>query len=288
MMNLRNAQSVGEVFQLLRKQRQVTVSNLAQDIISPSSVSKFEQGKSQLSFIVLSQLLTRLHISLDGFYHRISEDWTDGYESFLLKINTFYQNNDLLTLKKIAGEKLADFRSDQQFDDFIATATVCALIKSIEPHFKVDQQILSDLDCYFDTIQEWDFVEFSLFQNCMIILDSESIESILKEMLYLNLEVNSKNLDKMLAAFLNAVDVLYRRKAYQTAKTVLNQSKQIAPIRSDLATVFKQKFFENLLFLRPEQTKRENQQLVDSLRNVDANALASSYEAYMVKYAFRE
>ncbi|MHA5131159.1 helix-turn-helix domain-containing protein [Oenococcus oeni] len=278
----------GLVFKKIRKQRKISISSLSEGIISPSSISKFEEGRTQLSFINLSQLLMRMHVNLDEFYCKVYAGQVDSYTSFLNQINYIYQNNDLPALKKIANEKISHFKVDSNFDNLIESSSVCALIRRADPSFHVDSEIKKSLFDYLDKVEHWDFIEFSVFNNCMLIFDNEMIESALKEMLYLNLDNNPKNISRIVSAFSNAIDIFYRRKDYQKAKLLLGQIEKIVDDQSDLINRFKQKFFDNLLSLNEKQAEKDNCFLIEFLRLVGSNSLATSYEKYIEKYSFRQ
>ncbi|OIM73769.1 hypothetical protein ATX90_01060 [Oenococcus oeni] len=58
--------------------------------------------------------------------------------------------------------------------------------------------------------------------------------------------------------------------------------------QSDLINRFKQKFFDNLLSLNEKQAEEDNCFLIEFLRLVGSNSLATSYEKYIEKYSFRQ
>ncbi len=122
----------------------------------------------------------------------------------------------------------------------------------------------------------------------MRIFDNEMIESALKEMLYLNLDNNPKNISRIVSTFSNAIDIFYRRKDYQKAKLLLGQIEKIVDDQSDLINRFKQKFFDNLLSLNEQQAQKNNCFLIEFLRTVGSNSLASSYEKYIEEYSFQQ
>ncbi|MDN6968483.1 helix-turn-helix domain-containing protein [Oenococcus sp. UCMA 17063] len=278
----------GRIFKQIRKQRNISISSLSEGIISPSSISKFEEGKTQLSFINLSQLLMRMHVNLDEFYCKTHTGQVDSYTSFLIRINYLYHSNDLPALKKIASEKISNFKTDKNFDNLIESSSICSLIKEIDSSFQVEIEIKKDLFNYLDKVEHWDFIEFSVFNNCMRIFDNEMIESALKEMLYLNLDNNPKNISRIVSTFSNAIDIFYRREDYQKAKLLLGQIEKIVDDQSDLINRFKQKFFDNLLSLNEQQAQKNNCFLIEFLRTVGSNSLASSYEKYIEEYSFQQ
>ncbi|OIL00271.1 XRE family transcriptional regulator [Oenococcus oeni] len=283
-MDKNTVNQAGIVFQKLRKQRHLSTKKLAKEILSVSSVNKFETGKTKLSFFKLGSLLKRMDISLDDYYEQIeSETLSDSYNHFLNKIEPIYQGNDLLTLKAIAKEETS--KNNEEFINLIKTASLISFIKKIDSNYLVEDMIVKKISQYLMSVEYWNSFELVILKNCLIILTCPMIKVLAKELIYLSAQLNDRNRsDNFLSAITNMVDILYRREDYQSAKELLFCLEKISLNQDQLVIKFKISFMRNLLTLTNQKAKRANRQLIKSLRSIDSNYLASSYESYMDKY----
>ncbi|EFD89239.1 Rgg/GadR/MutR family transcriptional regulator [Oenococcus oeni] len=283
-MDKNTVNQAGIVFQKLRKQRHLSTKKLAKGILSVSSVNKFETGKTKLSFFKLGSLLKRMDISLDDYYEQIeSETLSDSYNHFLNKIEPIYQGNDLLTLKAIAKEETS--KNNEEFINLIKTASLISFIKKIDSNYLVEDMIVKKISQYLMSVEYWNSFELVILKNCLIILTCPMIKVLAKELIYLSAQLNDRNRsDNFLSAITNMVDILYRREDYQSAKELLFCLEKISLNQDQLVIKFKISFMRNLLTLTNQKAKRANRQLIKSLRSIDSNYLASSYESYMDKY----
>ncbi|OIM60903.1 XRE family transcriptional regulator [Oenococcus oeni] len=283
-MDKNTVNQAGIVFQKLRKQRHLSTKKLAKGILSVSSVNKFETGKTKLSFFKLGSLLKRMYISLDDYYEQIeSETLSDSYNHFLNKIEPIYQGNDLLTLKAIAKEETS--KNNEEFINLIKTASLISFIKKIDSNYLVEDMIVKKISQYLMSVEYWNSFELVILKNCLIILTCPMIKVLAKELIYLSAQLNDRNRsDNFLSAITNMVDILYRREDYQSAKELLFCLEKISLNQDQLVIKFKISFMRNLLTLTNQKAKRANRQLIKSLRSIDSNYLASSYESYMDKY----
>ncbi|PDH90144.1 XRE family transcriptional regulator [Oenococcus oeni] len=283
-MDKNTVNQAGIVFQKLRKQRHLSTKKLAKGILSVSSVNKFETGKTKLSFFKLGSLLKRMDISLDDYYEQIeSETLSDSYNHFLNKIEPIYQGNDLLTLKAIAKEETS--KNNEEFINLIKTASLISFIKKIDSNYLVEDMIVKKISQYLMSVEYWNSFELVILKNCLIILTCPMIKVLSKELIYLSAQLNDRNRsDNFLSAITNMVDILYRREDYQSAKELLFCLEKISLNQDQLVIKFKISFMRNLLTLTNQKAKRANRQLIKSLRSIDSNYLASSYESYMDKY----
>ncbi|WP_239644177.1 Rgg/GadR/MutR family transcriptional regulator [Oenococcus oeni] len=225
-----------------------------------------------------------MDISLDDYYEQIeSETLSDSYNHFLNKIEPIYQGNDLLTLKAIAKEETS--KNNEEFINLIKTASLISFIKKIDSNYLVEDMIVKKISQYLMSVEYWNSFELVILKNCLIILTCPMIKVLAKELIYLSAQLNDRNRsDNFLSAITNMVDILYRREDYQSAKELLFCLEKISLNQDQLVIKFKISFMRNLLTLTNQKAKRANRQLIKSLRSIDSNYLASSYESYMDKY----
>lgn len=279
-MNQDITNKAGRLFRELRQEHNLSVAQLAVGTVSPSTINKFEAGKSQLSFFNLSKLLKRMAINLDDFYDQVeTNSLLTSYRKFLDSFETVYQANDLPTLKKISQEKTGDYLKQTDFSHLIQAATASSLTKGISQEDTCDPIVQTAIREYFMKIKYWNKLEISIFNNCLFLLTDQMVQTIATEL------IQSEQVS--VTTLINIVDFFYERQNYQQANKLLAQVQKLPINQNDLITRFKVQFMTNLLTLNELSARKQNQQLIiHALRSLGSNSLASSFEVYMTKYPF--
>ena len=269
-----------QLFRELRQEHNLSVAQLGSGIVSPSTINKFEAGKSQPSFFNLSNLLKRMAINLDDFYDQVEgNSLLTSYRKFLDSFEKFYQENDLPTLKKIRQEKTEGYLKQADFDHLIQAATASSLTNGISQENTCDPIVQTAIRDYLMKIKHWNQLEISIFNNCLFLLTDQMIQAITTELL--------QSEQVTVTTLINIVDFFYEQQNYQQANKLLVQVQKLPINQNDLITRFKVQFMTNLLTLNELSARKQNQQLINhTLRSLGSNSLASSFEVYMTKYPF--
>lgn len=269
-----------QLFRELRQEHNLSVAQLGSGIVSPSTINKFEAGKSQPSFFNLSKLLKRMAINLDDFYDQVEgNSLLTSYRKFLDSFEKVYQENDLPTLKKISQEKTEGYLKQADFDHLIQAATASSLTNGISQENTCDPIVQTAIRDYLMKIKHWNQLEISIFNNCLFLLTDQMIQAITTELL--------QSEQVTVTTLINIVDFFYEQQNYQQANKLLVQVQKLPINQNDLITRFKVQFMTNLLTLNELSARKQNQQLINhTLRSLGSNSLASSFEVYMTKYPF--
>ncbi|MGX7071411.1 helix-turn-helix transcriptional regulator [Helcococcus kunzii] len=68
-------ENLGKTFKELRISRKLTLQEIANDEFSISMLSKFENGKTEISVNKLNMALSNLHMSINEFYYLYVCEW---------------------------------------------------------------------------------------------------------------------------------------------------------------------------------------------------------------------
>ncbi|MCV3296729.1 Rgg/GadR/MutR family transcriptional regulator [Oenococcus kitaharae] len=277
----------GRLFRKKRKSKGLSTKEISEGIVASSSVNKFEVGKIGLSFFNLSDLLVKMDISLDDFYQEVSDqnpsryNVNSRYSHFLTEISSVYQTDDFATLEKIAVEEEQAYFHEKSLLNLAKAATVISLIKNFNSDYVYNNALQDDIEDYLMKTDNLNSFYLSVFNNTAALLTTPALISIYEDCLY-----QRPDDENVLAVMINLVDISYRRKDYQDAKKILGQlEKLISNNQNLLLARFKLTFFKNLLYHSREAAQR-NQILIDALRYIGSNNIASSYSEYMKKYPF--
>ncbi|MCH4005327.1 MAG: helix-turn-helix domain-containing protein [Lactobacillus crispatus] len=110
----------GKYFKQLRKKQDISLKDAAANVISASQLSRWENGRSNISFETVINLLDNIHIRANEFIMYCNLNPTN---SLIHKIFNAYQRKDITELKHLTLKQINQSKtSKKRFDLFLAVA----------------------------------------------------------------------------------------------------------------------------------------------------------------------
>ena len=110
----------GKYFKQLRKKQDISLKDAAANVISTSQLSRWENGRSNISFETVINLLDNIHIRANEFIMYCKLNPTN---SLTHKIFNAYQRKDITELKRLTLRQIKQSKiSKNRFDLFLAVA----------------------------------------------------------------------------------------------------------------------------------------------------------------------
>lgn len=202
---------MGESFRVLRKERGYTLKSLSEGIVSFSYLSKYEQGKSDITLSTLILLLKRLNISVDEFLYfnnirTTTYNDTSTLRTYLLKETKLYAQTNIINHKCNA-------------------VAISALLSDIDPTHIVPDENRDFLADYLISCSYWSTYEISLFGNSLQLFSKNYLLNLINEIEKRAYEykITKRNLRDLIALLLNACFVLLRQQYVPETKLILNK-----------------------------------------------------------------
>lgn len=256
-----------EKFRAIRKQRKLSLKQLASIAGSATSISDFENGKTMLSNDVLLELLSYMIVEVNEFF-----EWDYFYKSdFFTHVNHLQKaiadgnQEELFSLTQVF-ETLAS--SQGQYIYHIISLTIAIVLAKLQGK-EPDQEIIAELTDYFFSIDYWTNLDIGLSGNVVSFLTADTLALLATDILK---ELNSEprnNLDRIkYDTLLNCLSVLLSRKEKSLSQTLLNHLKQFSLPHyfayEKLALLELEASFDYLWQDRSE-AKRQHQQVLSAI-----------------------
>lgn len=218
-----NLREWGETFRLLRKERDFTLKSMAEGIISFSYLSKFEQGKSDITLNNFIRLIERLNITLDEFLF-VNHVSTTHYVELFHSISLAYAKNDKITLQNLLTEERNIYEESGIIYHKCNFIMIAAIIQDINESFFIPQ---SDIDFLVDYIVKcsfWTAYEVSLLGNSLTLFSDDLLLVLLNEVTkrLKEYKVSRRNIRDLIALIENACFIFLRRKNVTEARLLSN------------------------------------------------------------------
>lgn len=184
---------LGQKFKQIRKQRKYTIQRLAQVAGSVASISDFENNKTSLSNDTLFKLLKHLKIEYNEFFGQ--EYLVDKtYIKLANQYNQASNNQDFDALEKVA-EKFHILGEDNYSDYLISLCITCQVSKL--QNQSVNQDIATELQNYFFSIDIWTLLDIDLLDMVKDIFTEDALKIYIKELLSILGTNPRNNLDRI-------------------------------------------------------------------------------------------
>lgn len=182
---------IGSLIGLLRKQQELTQTQLSSGILARNTIANIEYGRSKITVQQLLVILDRLNITFAEFAELLPADLTENkrksYISSQLSKVYYSKQQDFAHL--INEAELFYLQSNDIF--FLLFKKQAQLLADREGKIRLEkgerEEIKKFFKRYLGKFDVWRTVQWVLFINCMFIFDSEFI--------YLNLRKGVQSLD---------------------------------------------------------------------------------------------
>lgn len=183
----------GQKFKQIRKQRKYTIQRLAQVAGSVASLSDFENNKTSLSNDTLFKLLKHLKVEYNEFFEQ--EYLVD--ETYIKLANQFNQASNHLDFEAL--EQVAEkFRilGETNYSDYLISLCIDCQVSKLQNR-SVNQDIATELQNYFFSIDIWTLLDINLLNMVKDIFTEDALKIYIKELLSILGTNPRNNLDRI-------------------------------------------------------------------------------------------
>lgn len=183
----------GQKFKQIRKQRKYTIQRLAQVAGSVASLSDFENNKTSLSNDTLFKLLKHLKVEFNEFFGQ--EYLVD--ETYIKLANQYNQASNHLDFEAL--EQVAEkFRilGETNYSDYLISLCIDCQVSKLQNR-SVNQDIATELQNYFFSIDIWTLLDIDLLDMVKDIFTEDALKIYIKEILSILNKNPRNNLDRI-------------------------------------------------------------------------------------------
>ena len=183
----------GQKFKQIRKQRKYTIQRLAQVAGSVASLSDFENNKTSLSNDTLFKLLKHLKVEYNEFFGQ--EYLVD--ETYIKLANQYNQASNNLNFEAL--EQVAEkFRilGETNYSDYLISLCITCQVSKLQNQ-SVNQDIATELQNYFFSIDIWTLLDIDLLDMVKDIFTEDALKIYIKELLSILNKNPRNNLDRI-------------------------------------------------------------------------------------------
>lgn len=196
--------SYGKIFKIIRESKNMSLKEVAGDFVTPAQLSRFENGKSNLSVDTFFHCLRRMNM-VEGEFSTLYQSYfqIDNLFSSEEFVRAVYSHNAQYMDNKILYHQAEYEKDGRQFDRVMVAAFHIFKQQWCDPDYDVSEDEKAILSDYLMSIDDWGKFELWIFGNCSRGLPSKMLEVLGMEVLnrtkfYMDIAENRDNVYKVL------------------------------------------------------------------------------------------
>lgn len=199
--------NLGKVFKELRESRNISLRKATGDDFSASLLSRFENGKSEISAQKLFVALENIHANVEELLFLARGFHQDAYSEFRNRIFEAIDPQDLTSLRTLYHREYQQlpFSKDRQ-QHILNAILIKSYMKTIDETVTLTSEEERVLHDYLFSVEIWGHYELLFFSSCSPLLSVQLLTKYTREMLRRSdfLQGVGKNLNIMHTLLLNA------------------------------------------------------------------------------------
>lgn len=195
--------NLGEIFKKIRNTKNLTLQEVAGEDFSVSMLSKFENGKTEISAEKLNKALSNMRVSIEEFYYLAQGLENDEFINLYSKSKRYKNKGNLEGLKKLYQLELNLFENKKYGKYHLLNSIIIANeINSLDEKFVIPKEHLKILHDYLFGIDMWGQYEMILMSSIVSFTNARIYMNYAREMI--------KNVDYLInvGSILNSVQIV--------------------------------------------------------------------------------
>lgn len=201
----------GEIFKRFRESRGLSLKDVANDNLSKSQLSRFENGQNDLTLNKFIMALSAINVSINEFMYAVNDFHNDELSELLEIIRNCTINNNIQGLKNLLFDYSRRDKNSNKFHE-LNTILIKIRLQVLSEEKLVLEKDLEKLIDYLFSVEFWGVYELRLFLNSIDILEHNFFVTLSREMIrrsdyYKEIKANRSLINHMtLNAYINCID----------------------------------------------------------------------------------
>lgn len=203
----------GKVFKIIRESKNMSLKEVAGDFVTPAQLSRFENGKSNLSVDTFFNCLKNMDVlqgEFSTFFHSYFQD-----EDIRVSIELYQaiENRNTIYIQRKIKEYEQLFLKNGRKSDRVLISVLYVALNRCDSTQSVPEKEKNIITEYLMSIDEWCFYELWIFGRCSMAMNSKTIEVLGNELVHRTQFYNglSENRKRVYRVLLNITGQLLDR-----------------------------------------------------------------------------
>lgn len=236
----------GKVFRTIRESKNMSLKEVAGDFVTPAQLSRFENGKSNLSVDTFFKCLQRMDVLQGEFSTFYNMYYQSEDVRVSIDLHKALQDRNGRYFEQKINEFQKKFESEGRKSDRVLIAVFHVMLNKCNSDKKiseVEKKVIAD---YLLSIDEWCLYEIWIFGNCIRSLSSQMINVLCAELISRTQFYHGikENLRRIYGVLLAAVGILLDRGEERLAAKLIRSIEGFGIFEDDLFERLQMTFYK--------------------------------------------
>lgn len=213
----------GTIFKNLRLNKGLSIKEVTCDCVSSATISKFENGYSNISIDKFFRVLKNINVSPQEYFTYLEEEMGVSYSVSMINLPLAFDHRNYAGIEALLDLFTRESKHlPHNFALKLQVISVKSLIHQINPEYSVDQADVKLIKQYLLSTKIWNEFEIQLYSRSTYLLDLESLGILTRRLLNpLNYDLLTFEIKLYVYnALVNLTTTLVDRKAYDALKRI--------------------------------------------------------------------
>lgn len=175
---------IGETFKKIRISRNLTLKEVANGDFSVSMLSKFENGKTEISVDKFNNALSNLHMTVNEFYYFVNDLQYDKFKEVFFKSEKFKNTKNIEGLRNLYNKEI-ELSQKNELGKFniLNSIAIASYIRDFDKDIELNDLQKSTLYDYLFNTEIWSEYEMDIFTHAMEFFNAKVYLNYAREML---------------------------------------------------------------------------------------------------------
>lgn len=209
----------GKVFHALRKSKHFSMTDLSDEEISQSQISRFERGESNLTIDKFLKLLSNMSVTLDEF-QSISDNFSLSEEDqFRAELAHAYETQNAAQLRRMLKILEDKSKKDPAKKYLSVNSIIIKAVLALVVNFSLPKEDIEFVQNYLMTVEDWGRYELWAFSNTIQLFNDSTLNLLASSILQKTAFYQdiSENRRLIIRIILNLISLWIQRENFRLA-----------------------------------------------------------------------
>lgn len=165
-------QNLGSTFRTLRKNRHISLKQVATDQVSISQLSRFERGESDISLEKFFIALGNINVEMKEFMDTLNNYQRTEQIRFMSLLIDLEYKRDISGFQELLISEQEKFKEDSSnYRHYLNTILLQGFICKCDPSICFPKKYVQEISDYLFSTEQWEIYEIILIGNLYLFLD---------------------------------------------------------------------------------------------------------------------
>lgn len=220
-------QKIGQTLKMLRKSRNLSQREVAQNVMDFSYYCRVENDKVNISFAKLTRLMEKLGISMEEFLFLNKESWRNEEEDLQKLILKAFYSNKIKTLEKLKSVCIQKYNYTKHWNDRYSYILCTYLLNRIKGN-ALEQEHINELLEHLNSLSYFTKIDVAALGTFYDVLPSSMVFYLFEKMFlekkrHSAFEISEKY---VLLFYFNMIDLAFSQENYKLVHLIFKLAKE--------------------------------------------------------------